>query len=283
MSINSKDIINGLSPDDLTDLEEKVTSKLAVLNKASRIIKDEVFKILANSSTLIQYPIEDDELCAFVCIKRGTIFSFINSFIPYEKQIFAAAHELYHIWYDEDVLARGEILSNATMELQNTNIDGRELKANRFAAMLLVPEDVLLNELKYMRIKQDEIQRLDIVKLMDVFCVPYRTMVRRLREINFISAEAYNSFYAAPDKHVLLLQKRLQVGDSLYSRPKNIKFGSLVDDTLSAYEKKLISERKLRSLLSIAQKQPEDFGISTPQPPSEEELLEIVGDIDEDE
>ena len=283
MSMNSKDMINGLSPDDLTDLEEKVTSKLAVLNKASRIIKDEVFKILANSSTLIQYPIEDDELCAFVCIKRGTIFSFINSFIPYEKQIFAAAHELYHIWYDEDVLSRGEILNNATMELQNTNIDDRELKANRFAAMLLVPEDVLLNELKYMRIKQDEIQRPDIVKLMDVFCVPYKTMVRRLREINFISAETYNNFYAVPDKDVLLLQKRLQMGDNLYSRPKNIKFGSLVDDTLSAFEKRLITERKLHSLLSIAQKQPEDFGISTPQPPSEEELLEIVGDIDEDE
>jgi len=283
MSMNNKYMINGLSPDGLTDLEEKVTSKLAVLNKSSRIIKDEVFKILANSSTLIQYPIEDDEMCAFVCIKRGIIFSFINSFIPYEKQIFAAAHELYHIWYDEDVLSRGEILNNATMELQNTNIDDRELKANRFAAMLLVPEDVLLDELKYMKIKQDEIQRPDIVKLMDVFCVPYKTMVRRLREINFISAETYNTFCAAPDRDVLLLQQRLQAGDSLYNRPKDIKFGNLVDHSLSAYEKKLISERKLRYLLSIAQKQPEDFGISASQLPSEEELLEIVGDIDEDE
>ncbi len=283
MSMNSKDIIYGLSLDDLIDLEEKVTSKLAVLNKASRIIKDEVFKILANSSKFIQYPIEDDELCAFVCIKHGIIFSFINSFIPYDKQIFAAAHELYHIWYDEDVLSRGEILNNVTMELQNTNIDDRELKANRFAAMLLVPEDVLLNELKYMKIKQGEIQRPDIVKLMDVFCVPYKTMVRRLCEINFISTETYNNFYSVPDRDVLLLQKRLQVGDSLYSRPNNIKFGSLVDDSLSAFEKKLISERKLRYLLSIAQKQPEDFGVSASQLPSEDELLEIVGDIHEDE
>jgi hypothetical protein len=134
-----------------------------------------------------------------------------------------------------------------------------------------------------MKIKQGEIQRPDIVKLMDVFCVPYKTMVRRLCEINFISTETYNNFYSVPDRDVLLLQKRLQVGDSLYSRPNNIKFGSLVDDSLSAFEKKLISERKLRYLLSIAQKQPEDFGVSASQLPSEDELLEIVGDIHEDE
>ncbi len=38
---------------------------------------------------VIYYPIADDEICGFV---------YINSYLPLEKQVFAAAHELYHIW-----------------------------------------------------------------------------------------------------------------------------------------------------------------------------------------
>ena len=88
----------------LKELEDKSRGKLAELNKSGRVIGEEIFKILDQTALLIQYPIDDDELCGFVCKKDNRIFAFVNSAIPLEKQMFAAAHELYHIWYDEAAL-----------------------------------------------------------------------------------------------------------------------------------------------------------------------------------
>ncbi len=120
------------------ELEEQALGKMAALYKSTRIIKDEVFKILADNSALLQYPIEDDEICGFVCCKKERIFSYINSYIPYEKQVFAAAHELYHLWFDKDILTTGELLSSDVIDLAlDKGLSEREAWANRFAAILL--------------------------------------------------------------------------------------------------------------------------------------------------
>ena len=46
---------------------------------------------------MLRYPIEDTDLCACTFIRKGRMFVMINSALPLSKQIFAAAHELYHI------------------------------------------------------------------------------------------------------------------------------------------------------------------------------------------
>lgn len=50
-----------------------------------------------------------------------------------------AAHELYHIWFDE----KAEIVPADIIE--ESASDRNELKANRFAAEFLVDKDLLLN------------------------------------------------------------------------------------------------------------------------------------------
>jgi Predicted Zn peptidase len=144
----------------------------------------------------MQYPIEDDEICAFVCCKEGKTFSFINSYVPYEKQLFAADHELYHIWYDEDILKRGELLESNTLDpISGTEIDEREIKASRFAALLMVTRDIIIAELDYRNIKPgDEISTEIVVKLMSKFGMPYKTIVRRLYEIYYIDRKQCNSY-----------------------------------------------------------------------------------------
>lgn len=57
----------------------------------------------------LYYPIEDDDICGFVYKFKDKKFVYLNSFIPLEKQIFAAAHELYHIWYSD--IDKGELLN----------------------------------------------------------------------------------------------------------------------------------------------------------------------------
>lgn len=142
--------------------------------------------------------LEDNELCAFVCKKKGRVFVYINTFIPREKQVFAAAHELYHIWYDQDKLNQTEILNDQVLE--NDTDDVNELKANLFAALLLVPTEVLYNELISRGIQKDSLKIEDIVRLMVLFYVPLKTIVRPLFEIQFIDDKKMRELLTVPDR-----------------------------------------------------------------------------------
>ena len=75
------------------------------LYNKNNIVQDDIFSVLENYVArhdmpfeLLRYPIGDAELCACTFIRQGRMFVMINSAIPLSKQIFAAAHELYHIF-----------------------------------------------------------------------------------------------------------------------------------------------------------------------------------------
>lgn len=277
---------NELSSDQVRELETLVKAKLGEINKTSRILKDEIFTILADHSTLLQYPIDDDEFCALVCMKQNQIFSILNTSLPYDKQIFAAAHELYHIWYDLDLLRKGEVLNSRIVDtqLEPNEINAREAKANRFAAMFLVPTDTLRNELDYLGISKQSMELSHIVRLMDTFGVPYKTMVRRLHEIEFIDARQCDQFLSIPDRDeksgVLLLQKKMRIGLHLQNRTKEIRFGNLVENAVVAFEQGVIPYEKLRNLLSYARVKPEEV-IDVPDEHrviSDDELMALLED-----
>src|SRR5699024_464413 len=68
------------------------------------IIRDSIFGVAANyarkrelSLEILRYPFQDEELWAFTFVKKGTLFLCVNSELAICKQIFAVAHELYHI------------------------------------------------------------------------------------------------------------------------------------------------------------------------------------------
>jgi Zn-dependent peptidase ImmA (M78 family) len=272
-----------LSPEICRDLEIKVREKHASLCKQSGFLKEDVFNILANVSIFMQYPVEDDEICGFVCHKKGRTFSFINSAIPYEKQLFAAAHELYHIWYDYESLDQGELLESNTLDpAADNHLDEREIMANRFAALFMVPKDLMVNELDSRGVNPgDEISIFQIVKLMSRFGMPYKTIVRRLYEIRYIEAGRCLELLATPDRTetspVRMQQKRMQIGEEQNNPTGIIKFNGLVDKAITAYDKGLISPDKLKYLLSIVRKQPADFGVDLESSRlSEKELLELL-------
>ena len=277
--------LSNFDPSVIKELEAKSRGKLAELNKTGRIIGEEIFKIVEQNAMLIQYPIEDDELCGFVCKKDNHIFAFVNSAISLEKQIFAAAHELYHIWYDNKALASGEMVKNYMLEAFERN--GSESKANRFAAMFLVQQQLIRAELDNWSITTaEQIDLSHIVKLMDLFGVPYKTIVRRLFEIGFIGQEQCEKLLAIPDreetKGVRLMQKRLQIGERWQKRTGTIRFGNLVNAALVAYEKNAIPFARLSYLLAMARKTPQEFGIETEQTgPNEAELQKIFNETED--
>lgn len=66
----------------------------------------------------------DDDICGFLYNYKKMKFTYINTYLPLEQQIFAAAHELYHIWFSHIKSGRplySEVLDENTC---NCKIDG---------------------------------------------------------------------------------------------------------------------------------------------------------------
>ena len=114
----------------------------------AKIIQDDIFAIVENYARIkgvplewLRFPISDQELCACTFVRGGRIFVLINSNIALNEQIFAAAHELYHIRCyleddDTELMEKGSILDSRTIDANTT--EREELEANAFASSLLV-------------------------------------------------------------------------------------------------------------------------------------------------
>ncbi len=88
--------INSLIPEVV-----KSVRKEYIVNNA--IIKDDIFKILEKHCIVVYYPIADETKNRGFHIKRFlegklTDFVYINTAKTTAEQVFAAAHELGHVW-----------------------------------------------------------------------------------------------------------------------------------------------------------------------------------------
>lgn len=264
-----------LSETEMQDIELKANGKLNELHKTSRILGKQVLTIIKKEATLLQSPFPDEEFCAFVCQKKGRLFVYLNSHIPEEKQNFAAAHELYHIWFDKDYLTNPEMLKGTI--LNDETDDTRELRANLFAAMLLVPKHVLEQELLFLDIPKNEVTAINAVELAHIFEVPYKSMVRRLYEIGHIKKTLFIELLAEPN--VKLIQRKLQL-EKIPSKPI-IQYEGLAKNACDLYQEGLIAPKKLRNLLALIEKEPKDFGIEIPNElPSEEDIDKLLEEED---
>ncbi len=161
------------------------------------IIGENIFNIVKNFAIqkeipleLLEYPFHDDELWALTLKKKGTIFVCINNELPICKQVFAAAHELYHIYLyskntDETEASMVSLLDSKTA---NERAETKEdIEANAFAALLLMPTTLLKEQLSFFNISENSISVDDILSLMDSFGIPFKAIVLRLYECSLIS------------------------------------------------------------------------------------------------
>ena len=222
------------------------------------IIQDDVFTVIENYARTkemplewLRFPIRDPELCACTFIRSGRIFVMLNSGIPISKQIFAAAHELYHIrcFLEEEnpeLVKRGSILNAATIETGTT--EEEEMEANAFAGILLVPVDALEQQIRIYRIDKKSLEIDDILTLMDIFAVPYKAMVLRLLEEKIISDERAKEMIniSFPEiKKIIKMTgkaKRWEMIPSGYE-----KFGSLEENLTINTEQEALPKSRLES------------------------------------
>lgn len=244
-------------------------------NKLNDVIGSQIFNILEYNSRVLYYPLEDDDVWGFAEKIKGQSFVCINTSIPYDKQVFVAAHELYHLWFNGEE----ELILSSSLEAEETSyqINENELKANRFAAEFLVEENLLRQEMKTYDISKDNISIKEILRLSTLFLVPYKTMVRRLKEIKIFNKTSYEKFSSVSKEEIEMWRTRLSI--RLPVRENKIGLDNLVDKAMELYEKKLITIEKLEYLLSFADLSIEQLGIETAPvyvPPTDEELQLIM-------
>lgn len=216
------------------------------------LIKDSIFEILEKYCIVLYYPQrdEDNDGCHVKRLLSNVEknFVYINTYKPIEKQIFTAAHELGHI-LELDSYLKEECAKEYTFDME-------EAVMNKFAAMLLMPDDIFIQQIEtHLRtfsngrtITIDSFIKFSIF-LMNYFFVPFKAVVIRLYEINFLKKGDAEKIMT--DKEILdrindyikvLGYKRL----GIRSKKKSIKgFAEILDD---AEKKDVFSTDKFNAI-----------------------------------
>lgn len=222
------------------------------------IIQDDIFNMIENYVRTenmplewLRFPIRDPELCACTFIRSGRIFVMVNSGIPMSKQIFAAAHELYHIRCfleedDHELAKSGSILNASTIETGTT--EEEEMEANAFAGILLVPVNALKQQMGIYQIKEKAIEMKDILTLMDIFAVPYKAMILRLLEEKMISDDRAREMIDIPFSAIQKIMKVTGKAKRWDMIPSGYeKFGSLLENLTINTEQEVLPKSRLES------------------------------------
>lgn len=269
--MNNIIILNEIEIEAIRKLAEEQRRVLGFVGETA--IANDIFTIIDNINILLlEYPIKsDNERQAFSATlmystegDKELVFIGLNTADYFDKQVFAIAHELYHYF-----TKTGSHLSRLS-EDQNNLI---EVKANRFAAEFLLPENTLesivLNEFKMSSLQHIQIKTLlrFIARMQCTWWLPYRSLVKRLREINAITIEQYDKLYAVDERDMggeygrigKAINKEMFIKlnmstDNIGTSPKNIEI------VIRNFEDNIIDEDQFSDTLSLFDKRTDDFG-----------------------
>ena len=219
------------------------------------ILRDSIFGIVENYARkqdlaleILRYPFQDDELWAFTFLKKGTLFLCVNSELAMCKQIFAVAHELYHIHCyaentDRGMLAGGSLLDAKTVD--EPAVTREDLEANAFAGVLLMPDMAMREQVSLFGISSNKPSVDEILVLMELFALPYKAVVLRLFEGQIISESAALELLEQDSSHIA---QRAELTGKAVQWQKNsrdtVYFGSLMKNLEYNAEQEWITESR---------------------------------------
>ena len=258
------------------EVKEYAASRLGVCRKMNDVIGIQIFQILSLYARVIYYPLGKETVWGFTRIRgaRGDgqnqkPFVVINTSIPIDCQVFAAGHELYHIWYEQNP----DVLPADLLNEQDKAVS--EKKANRFAAEFLVDEMLLKQEIDLYKISDITIK--SILQLCELFVVPYRTMAKRLREIGLISDDELQKFLDESEESINKYRKMYSF--VMRDPDERVVMDNLVELAVTAYAEGYVTYEKLEHLLELSNMTPEELGIEKKanyEFPSDDELDSIM-------
>lgn len=261
---------------EIKEIKKYASGKLGECRKGYDIIGTQIFSILSLYARVIYYPLGKNAPWGFTRMSGSKNqaalekpFVAINTSIPVDCQVFAAAHELYHIWYEQNP----DVLPADLLNEQDKAIE--EKKANRFAAEFLVDELLLKQEIDLYKIRAFTVK--SILHLCEVFVVPYRTMAKRLQECGLITKVELKHFLDESEESVCRYRKMYSF--MLNEPDERVALDNLVELAINAYASQYITFEKLEYLLGLSNLTPEELGIYNKADyrfPTDEELDSIM-------
>lgn len=264
-------VLDEMQIEDIRKLAEDERRSLGFIGETP--VGNDIFTILENLGIrLLEYPIKSDsEKPAFSAAlmysaegDKELVFIGLNTADFFDKQVFAIAHELYHF-----CTKTGSHLSRLSEEENNLT----EVLANRFAAEFLLPKrtlgSIVLSEFKTSslhRIQTKTLMRF-IARLQCTWWLPYRSLVKRLKETDYISDNQYKQLYSINERDMNgeygcigkaineeIFMKLNTATNNIGTSPKDIEI------IIRNYEDNIIDEDKLIDTLDLFSKKPNDFG-----------------------
>jgi hypothetical protein len=178
-------------------------------------------------------------------------FILVNSMNPKGRQHFTIAHELFHLYYDEN--------PKPHICLKEGN-STTEKAANYFAASLLMPKEGIVNMISEESIfnnqksKKKGISLSTVLRLEQYFRVSRTGMLFRLRDLGFLGQEKYEEFKClSPIKTA----REYGYDETLYKNGnKYMTIGDYGEKARKLYEEDIISEGHYEELLNKIQRWP---------------------------
>lgn len=290
----NRDIV--LSASQIEDIRSRASKVRRLFGVYEEVpIANDIFVLLERKNIILcEYPFAssgeshtDASLTRFETGDEPIVFIGLNTSLPYDEQIFALAHELYHY-----TTQTGKSYSDE--ESEDPVI---EKKADRFAAELLLPKSALRNqvikEFKTDRIEANQERRVlrFIVRLQCEWWLPYHAILNRIYEEGHIGKELFNSLYGIDDRNPNSTYGRLfraidkEKYDFLNCRTKRkgVSIAALETIILN-YEDGMVSDKEFIELLNLFGKKPEDMGFELVACREDlEELEELFGGDELDE
>ena len=260
---------------------EKIESKALKHRKMNDLgieapIGDKIFDIIENQyeSFLLLYPLKSRNIAGFTRKKGELIQIFINTSFDNGFQNFAGAHELYHLIQFQEKENDNFVLCKNTDVLDTideSDINLEELKANYFAAAFLLPREVVFERFK--KIKKlhcsEEDFILEILKVQFQYEVPFKTILKRLRELDIIDKKHYVKLKMHEEnilEYSKMMDASIENGIKGLNSSNTRKYHTLNVPKIAAdvYKNNFISFAKLEDIIGKYDKSTKDFNITKP-------------------
>ena len=174
--------------------------------------------------------------------KNEDRFMLVNSNSTRGRQHFTIAHELFHLYYDE----------NLTPHICGADADGTsnvEKNADLFASALLMPKDGILQFVSVEEISSKDVKLATVIKLEQFFSVSRSSLLYRLKAIGLLTEGNLQSLL-----RILAKESAKQYGYDLslyHIGNKNLVIGDFGEKARLLYDSEKISEGHYLELLNL--------------------------------
>lgn len=162
----------------------------AVLKKTDQKVPIDVLQIAEDSGAEVRLVPFQNEVAGMLLREEGRAIIGVNKDHPQVRQRFTIAHELGHFFLhdDQEVYVDRGFAVRMRDGKSSLAVDIHEIEANAFAAELLMPTSMLLNDVRGLTIDYED-GGADIKHLADRYEVSVQAMTLRLTNLGVIETQ----------------------------------------------------------------------------------------------